>query len=99
MTNANLELRQLGGGSALKEFGVEGRWKPSEREDAASPRDASNGQFVFPDEFLFRQNEARTADLEVEERALMNLAAQEYDQLRVIQRLPKGSDLYTYKLQ
>lgn len=29
----------------------------------------------------------------------MNLAAQEYDQLRVIQRLPKGSDLYAYKLQ
>jgi len=29
----------------------------------------------------------------------MNLAAQEYDQLRVIQRLPKDSDLYAYKLQ
>lgn len=29
----------------------------------------------------------------------MNLAAQEYDQLRVIQRLPKNSDIYEYKLK
>ena len=29
----------------------------------------------LPDEFAFRQNEARCQDLEVEERALMNLAA------------------------
>jgi hypothetical protein len=49
-----------------------------------SPRGASRAPTVFPDEFLFRQNEERSADLEVEERALMNLAAQEYDQLRVI---------------
>jgi hypothetical protein len=44
-----------------------------------SPREASRGHTIFPDEFLFRQNEERSADLEVEERALMNLAAQEYD--------------------
>ena len=54
---------------------------------------------VFPDEFAFRQNDQRADDLEVEERALMNLAAQEYDQLRVIQKLPKGSDIYEYKLK
>jgi hypothetical protein len=30
---------------------------------------------MFPDEFAFRQNDARADDLEVEERALMNLAA------------------------
>lgn len=54
---------------------------------------------LFPDEFAFRQNDARADDLEVEERALMNLAAQEYDSLRVIQRLPKDSDLYEYKLK
>lgn len=29
----------------------------------------------------------------------MNLAAQEYDQLRVLQRLPKDSELYGYKLK
>ena len=54
---------------------------------------------IFPDEFAFRQNEDRTADLETEERAMMNLQAQEYDQLRVIQRLPKESELYKFKMQ
>jgi len=34
---------------------------------------------TLPDDFNFRQNEGRTDDLEVEERALMNLAAQEID--------------------
>ena len=34
---------------------------------------------ALPDDFHFRQNEGRTDDLEVEERALMNLAAQEID--------------------
>lgn len=29
----------------------------------------------FPEDFVFRQNEFRSEDLEVEERALMNLAA------------------------
>ena len=38
----------------------------------------------LPDDFLFRQNEGRVEDLEMEERALMNLAAQEIDQLRII---------------
>ena len=42
----------------------------------------------LPDDFIFRQNESRCDDLEVEERALMNLAAQELDQLRLIQKLP-----------
>ena len=53
----------------------------------------------LPDEFAFRQNEARCEDLEVEERALMNLAAHEYDQLRVLEKLPKDSELYAYKLK
>lgn len=34
---------------------------------------------MLPDEFAFRQNDMRVGDLEEEERALMNLAAQEYD--------------------
>ena len=58
---------------------------------------AQNFQSNLPDEFVFRQNEARVGDLEVEERALMNLAAQEYDQLRVLQNLPKDSELYNHK--
>lgn len=52
----------------------------------------------LPDDFIFRQNETRNADLEVEERALMNLAAQEMDQMRILQKLPKNSDLYNLKL-
>jgi len=40
----------------------------------------------------------RSEDLEVEERALMNLAAQEYDALRMLSRLPRDSELYQYKM-
>ncbi len=50
------------------------------------------------DEFVFRQNEMRSEDLEVEERALMNLTAQEYDALRILSRLPRDSELYQYKM-
>lgn len=39
---------------------------------------------MIPDDFVFRQNEMRNDDLEVEERALMNLQAQEYDSLRML---------------
>jgi hypothetical protein len=35
----------------------------------------------------------------VEERALMNLAAQEFDQLRILSKLPKGSDIYRHKME
>ena len=37
--------------------------------------------------------------MEAEERALANLAAQELDQIRVLQKLPKDSDLYKHKLK
>ena len=52
----------------------------------------------FPEEFIFRQNDFRSEDLEVEERALMNIAAQEYDHLRLLSRLPTNSELYRYKM-
>lgn len=39
---------------------------------------------TVPDDFIFRQNELRNDDLEVEERALLNLQAQEYDAMRLI---------------
>lgn len=52
----------------------------------------------FPEDFVFRQNEFRCEDLEVEERALMNLTAQEYDALRQISKLPVNSELYRYKM-
>lgn len=53
----------------------------------------------MPDEFVFRQNETRNEDLEVEERALMNLQAQEFDAMRIIEKLPKDSELYDFKLK
>ena len=49
-----------------------------------TPGEDPTSNAIFPDEFAFRQNDQRADDLEVEERALMNLAAQEYDSLRVI---------------
>ena len=58
----------------------------------------SPGGDYLDDEFVFRQNEIRSEDLQVEERALMNLAAQEYDSLRILSRLPPDSDLYQYKM-
>ena len=71
-------------------------------QDTTGTPGGRDGAFAYanlPDEFAFRQNEQRCEDLEVEERALMNLAAQEYDQLRVIEKLPKDSELYAYKLK
>ena len=52
----------------------------------------------FPVDFVFRQNDFRSEDLEVEERALMNIASQEYDHLRLLSRLPVNSELYRYKM-
>ena len=52
----------------------------------------------FPENFIFRQNDYRSEDLEVEERALMNIASQEYDHLRLLSRLPANSELYRYKM-
>ena len=57
-----------------------------------------NDEEPFPEDFVFRQNEFRCEDLEVEERALMNVAAQEYDSLRIISKLPVNSELYRYKM-
>jgi hypothetical protein len=37
--------------------------------------------------------------MEVEERALMNIAAQEFDALRVLSQIPKNTELYKHKLQ
>ena len=63
------------------------------------PLKAKKQVVPLPDDFAFRQNDGRTDDLEVEERALMNLAAQEMDQVRILQKLPKDSALYQVKLK
>jgi hypothetical protein len=52
----------------------------------------------FPEDFIFRANDVRSEDLEVEERAMMNLMAGEYDAMRVISKLPTNSELYRFKL-
>ena len=64
---------------------------------AVGQYDQATGSAI-PDDFMFRQNEERNADLETEERAIMNLQAQEFDQLRLIEKLPKDSDLYKFKM-
>ena len=49
-----------------------------------------------PQKEFFLQNEVRSVDLSEEERILMNLQAQEVDALRVISRIPIGTELYRY---
>lgn len=52
----------------------------------------------FPEDFIFKVNEIRSEDLEVEERAMLNLMAAEYDAMRVISKLPTNSELYRFKV-
>ncbi len=52
----------------------------------------------FPEDFVFRMNEFRVEDLEVEERAMMNLVAQDYDEVRQVINLPVNSELYRFRM-
>ena len=56
------------------------------------------GEPPFPEDFVFRQNEFRCEDLEVEERAMMNLLASDYDEIRQISKMPNNSELYRFKM-
>ena len=49
--------------------------------------------------YKLRQDIERSEDLESEERALANLMAQEYDQLKLLAALQEGSDLYKFKMK
>lgn len=53
----------------------------------------------LPQKEFFLQNEVRSVDLSEEERILMNLQAQEVDALRVISRIPIGTELYRFKME
>jgi len=53
---------------------------------------------AFPEDFIFRANDIRSEDLEVEERAMLNLMAGEYDAMRIISKLPTNSELYRFKV-
>lgn len=65
----------------------------------SSKNGASAKKGMLPDDFRFRQNDLRAEDMEIEERALMNIAAQEFDELRILARLPKGSEVYKHKME
>jgi hypothetical protein len=49
--------------------------------------------------FDLRQDKARSDDLELEEKAIANLTAQEFDALRVLSSLPEHSDIYRFKFE
>lgn len=44
--------------------------------------------------FRLRQDVERCDDLESEERALVSLASQEYDALKILSTIPEGTELY-----
>ena len=46
----------------------------------------------------FAQNNVRSEDLEVEERAAVSLMYQDYDQLKLLSKLPTDSELYRFKM-
>ena len=52
---------------------------------------------MFEEKPHFAQNDERAKDLDEEERALMNLQAQEYDSLMLLSKLNPESDLYKHK--
>lgn len=67
-------LQRLGAPQAVQQQALTaGNGGPVPTPQAALP--SAHAYADLPDEFAFRQNEARCQDLEVEERALMNLAA------------------------
>ena len=49
--------------------------------------------------YKLRQDVDRCEDLESEEKAMVNLASQEYDALKVLATLPEHSELYKFKLE
>jgi hypothetical protein len=48
--------------------------------------------------YKLRQDMERSEDLESEERALANLTAQEYDNLKLLSAIPENHELYEFKL-
>lgn len=53
----------------------------------------------LPQKEFFLQNEVRSVDLSEEERILMSLQSQEVDALRVISRIPIGTEIYRFKME
>jgi hypothetical protein len=57
-----------------------------------------SGEFL-PDFGNFKQGLARPEDMDREERAVMNLYAKDYDDLKLLDMLKGNSDLYIHKLK
>ena len=49
--------------------------------------------------YKLRQDVDRCDDLESEEKAMVNLAAQEYDALKILSAIPEHTDLYKFKME
>ena len=58
-----------------------------------------DSSLYLPDVNHFKQNIQRAPDLELEERAVMNLYAQDYDDLKLLSMLKSNPDLYHHKLE
>ena len=49
--------------------------------------------------YKLRQDVDRCEDLESEEKAMVNLAAQEYDAMKILSTIPEHTELYKFKLE
>ena len=47
--------------------------------------------------YKLRQDVNRAEDADIEEKAMLNLQAQEYDALRILKTLPEHSEVYKFK--
>lgn len=90
---SNLNMNTLKQGNfALNEMNM--------KLNGMDPNAMNNPFEIFqPQKEFFLQNEMRSVDLSEEERILMNLQAQEVDALRVISRIPIGTELYRFKME
>ena len=61
-------------------------------------KNISGSKGFLPDVGAFKQNDIRAEDLEVEERALMNLYAQDFDDLKLLNLVSGNKDIYEHKM-
>ena len=54
--------------------------------------------FIPQREYIF-QNEPRTVDLNKEERYILKMSQEEVDDLRIMSKIPVGTELYRFKME
>lgn len=69
----------------------------SSRKSRRDPLKPDAKKFL-PEIGHMKQNLGRPEDLEVEERAIMNMYAQDFDDLKILDMLRNNEDLYNHKL-